>query len=155
MDGLGLLLPKEALSSLVMVQRSLSEHGITLINEPFAHIDPVRLELVVLEPRVSLDEAAVSHLRTLTAGPPESAPASPGRYALRYWLHGVGGEGSEELSQGAAVARSLGAVVAEPGELADLVDPITRLVAATRVEVVPIDGPTELIHRIRNWRRVA
>lgn len=144
MDGVAVLIPRVALSPLDRVQGPLARLGLSLVDGPFAHVDPIKGELVVPEARIRVEERAVKELHGRPAGTSEPRAVPSGCYPLRSWLFAADGE----LSPAGAVARALGAVVTSPSRLGGLIDPIADLLSSLRVVSVSLGSPEGVIEQI-------
>lgn len=144
-----ILLPAVVLQWLEEVQPRLSRLGVRLVDEPFSTIDSDRLELVVPEPRVQVDHAAL-------AGLPEPAPSrsellrvEPGRYPLRAWTMWETDELEGQFSRARAVAGSLPSVLSKPENLEAILPQLGSLLE--RISPVPLffTTPEELTDSLK------
>ncbi|HEY3210168.1 MAG TPA: PqqD family peptide modification chaperone [Actinomycetota bacterium] len=144
-----ILLPSVVTQWLEDVQPRLSRLGVRLVDEPFSTIDLERLELVVPEPRVQLDQAALAGVLEPAQSRSELPRVEPGRYPLRAWTLWETDELEGQFSRARAVAASLPSVISDPDDLDDLLPQLGRLVE--RISPVPLvfDTPEELSERLK------
>ena len=84
-EGRALLVPGHVMTWLKVIQPRLNRLGVQLVDEPFALVDPATAELVVPEPVITVDAAALSAYGPASRGG-EPPRVVPGRYPLREWL---------------------------------------------------------------------
>lgn len=119
MGDAAVLLPGVVVQWLEQVQPRLTRLGLRLVDEPYATIDPERLELVVPQPRVHLDEASLAAVAEPAPSRSELPRVEPGRYPLRAWT--LSADPEAELTRARAVAASLPSVISGLGTLDSLV----------------------------------
>lgn len=106
-----ILLPGVAVQWLEQVQPRLTRLGVRLVDRPYSTIDPDRLELVVPEPRMQLDEAALAAVREPASNRSELPAVEPGRYPLRAWTLWETNQVDGQLTRARAVAATLPSLV--------------------------------------------
>ena len=85
-DGEAVVVPRDLRGMLDQVQRRFDQARLQLVDTPWILIDPVTAELVVPEPIVEYDAAAlVDFTREYPAIGRELAEVPPGRYPIRGW----------------------------------------------------------------------
>lgn len=131
-----ILLPGVVMQWLEDVQPRLSRLGVRLVDQPYSTIDPERLELVVPEPRVQVDEAALAEVPEQAPSRSELPQVEPGRYPLRAWTLWETDDLEGQFSRARAVAASLPSVMSKPENLEGLLSQLGRLVEA--ISPVPL-----------------
>lgn len=107
-DDRAAVVPSSLRGRLSRLEPWLRREGVRVYDEPILHIDPQTRELVVVEPPLDVDRAALERLEALLPQPRRPEPeVEPGRYALRCWF--VDGAGAE-LSLADRVFRAAGSV---------------------------------------------
>lgn len=147
-DGEAVMLPAEARDWIEQLQPRLARLGVRLSDQPLAGIDLERLELVVPEPALSVNQAALEELAEPALGRSELPAIEPGRYRLRSW--GINThEDQESVSRAHALSDTWGAVQSGQGEIEELVDKLGELFA--RVPLAPLSfiDAEELFNEIR------
>jgi hypothetical protein len=134
-DG-AILLPSVVAQWLEDVQPRLSRLGVRLVDQPFTSIDPDRLELVVPEPRVKVDEAALAEISEPAPSRSEQPRVEPGRYPLRAWTVWETDEMDGPLSRARAVAASLPSIMSQPEDLETLLPQLSSLLE--RISPIPL-----------------
>ena len=139
-----ILMPSVVMQWLEDVQPRLSRLGVRLVDQPFSTIDPDRLELVVPEPRVEVDEGALAEISEPTPSRSEQPRVEPGCYPLRAWTVWETEEVDAPLTRAKAVAASLPSIIANPEDLEALLPQLGSLVE--RISPIPLvfDTPDEL-----------
>jgi thiol-disulfide isomerase/thioredoxin len=135
-DG-AIVLPSAVMQWLEQVQPRLTRLGLRLVDQPYAIIDPERLELIVPEPRVRLDEAALAALEEPAPTRSELPRVEPGRYPLLAWtLEEDQLDGDGALTRARAVAATLPSVLGDLEALDDLLPQLGSLLG--RISPVPL-----------------
>jgi thiol-disulfide isomerase/thioredoxin len=147
-DG-AILLPGVVAQWLEDVQPRLSRLGVRLVDQPFTTIDPDRLELVVPEPRVKVDEAALADISEPAPSRSEQPRVEPGRYPLRAWTVWETDEIDGPLSRARAVAGSLPSIMSKPEDVEALLPQLGSLLE--RISPVPLvfSTPDELAESLK------
>lgn len=156
-DGVGavfgetaLILPRVALAWLSHVQPVLARLGIALVDEPYAHVDLSSLELVVSEPRIEVARSVLRELADPDLGPSEPAAVLPGRYELRSWfIHSWSGH-EGELSDAASIAGVLGALVARPDQMPDLLRKVMGMAPHLRTTAIAARSSREFCRALHD-----
>lgn len=87
-DGEALIACLAARSSFDLLERRLNANGLLLVDEPFIVVDPATAELVVPEPALGVDWAALGRVGAVVGGQRREEPsAPPGRYRLSRWTY--------------------------------------------------------------------
>jgi hypothetical protein len=146
-DGEAVLLPAEARDWIEKLQPRLARLGVRLSDEPVTRIDLERLELVVPEPLLPIDPAALEELAEPALGRTELPAIEPGRYRLRTW--GINAD-EEPVSRAHALSDTWGAVQAGQGDIEELVDKLAKLFARVPLAALTFIDAEELIEEIRN-----
>jgi peroxiredoxin len=133
---IAILLPGIVTQWLEDVQPRLSRLGIRLVDEPHSTIDPERFELVVPEPRVQADEAALVAVIDPAPSRAELPRVEPGRYPLRAWTLWETDQLAGSFTRARAVAASLPSVISDPNGVDDLLPQLGNLVE--RISSVPL-----------------
>ena len=149
------LLPKQVAAWLDRVQAPLARLGLALGDEPFAHLDLARVELVVAPPRVRLDEDALSALADPPPGASEPIPIAPGRYPLRAWVLSGDEDHAGPVPPARAVAGALGTLVGGPRDLVAALDGFVAALDGVEVLAVPSGSPGSLTRALWEWLRPA
>jgi peroxiredoxin len=131
-----ILLPAVLMQWLEQVQPRLTRLGVRLVDAPYTLIDPERLELVVPEPRVQLDQAALASIQDPAPTRSELPAAEPGRYPLRAWTLQEMMEPDGQMTRARAVAGSLPSVIGEQTDVGEVIPQLGRLLE--RVSPVPL-----------------
>ncbi len=150
-NGMGVLLPDAAIGWLDRIQAPLARLGFLLVDQPFAHLDVTRAEMVVPSPTVGMAEAVLATLSDPPARSSEPGTVASGRYPLRAWLLPERVWGQAPLSPAGAAAAALGTVVGEPSDLAPSVGAFVSMVQSLDVLAVPMDSPSAFIDALRAW----
>lgn len=134
-DGEALIACLAARPSFDVIERRLNSNGLVLVDEPFILIDPVRAELVVPDPILSVDWSALERVEDVVGVQRRvEQAAAPGCYRLARWTYVLAEERPEPLRPargvlwGALLAAGLGPVsranaVRTLAPLAELVRP--------------------------------
>ncbi len=150
-NGSGVLLPDAAIGWLDRIQAPLARLGFLLVDQPFAHIDPLGVEMVVPSPTVSMAEAVLATLPDPPAGSSEPGRVGTGRYPLRAWLLPERVWGQPPLSPAGAAAAALGTVVGEPSDLAPSLGAFVSMMQSVEAFAVPMDSPSAFIDALQAW----
>jgi hypothetical protein len=144
-----ILLPSAVLQWLEDVQPRLSRLGVRLVDQSGSIIDPERLELVVPEPTVQVNEIALARIPEPGASRSELPRVEPGRYPLRAWAMSEGDDYDGPLSRARAVAASLPTVKGKPEELDSMLQQIGALIE--RVDPIPLyfESPADLVDGLK------
>lgn len=111
-DGSAVLCPPDLRQALAALERRLNAAGFSVVDRPFATVDPATGELVVEEPRLSIDRQALDGLDRLqpaAGGRRKRRPevvVTPGRYPVGAWAFGRGEEGAGPLPASLALAEA-------------------------------------------------
>ena len=135
-DETAILLPSIVVQWIEQIQPKLNRLGVRLVDEPYSRVDPERLELVVSEPLVRVDESALAALPEPGKSRSELPRVEPGRYPLRAWTVWETSEPDRELTRARAVAASLPSVIAGLGGLDDLLPQLGSLLE--RISPMPL-----------------
>jgi hypothetical protein len=145
-DGRAILLPVDVADKLDELEPRLNALGIRLVDEQFASLDPETAELVVLEPRVTLDASVLNEVES-----GEQERVEPGRYPLSAWFMWESEYGEEGPSHGNSVYAAFErAIVMEPNPLAPAIDAVDAIVRKVPVVRVPDGEPADLADRIQD-----
>jgi hypothetical protein len=150
-NGTAVLLPDAAIGWLDRIQAPLARLGFLLVDQPFAHLDVTRAEMVVPSPSLGMAEAVLATLPDPPAGPSEPRSVAPGRYPLRAWLLPERVWGEAPLSPAGAAASALGTVVGEPSDLAPSLGAFVSMMQSLEALAVPMDSPSAFIDALRAW----
>ena len=131
-DGQAVLLPPAVRGAVEQLQPRIAQFGAQLVDEPSALLDPVRRELVVAEPALTLDWSVLDELADPAPGRSEPAAVVPGRYPLRAWaMWDSGVPDAPELTPAEALTQALTTLAVAPGNLLAAADLLADLLAAT------------------------
>ena len=132
-DGEAVLLPPAVRTAVEQLQPRVARFGAQVVDEPTALLDPVRRELVVAEPALTLDRSVLDGL----VDPPSPSRSEPpavvaGRYPLRAWVMWDSGDpDAPELTPAEALTQALTTLPVPPGRLLATADLLADLLAAT------------------------
>jgi thiol-disulfide isomerase/thioredoxin len=144
-----ILLPGVVMQWLEDVQPRLSRLGVRLVDQPYSIIDPDRLELVVPEPRVKVDGAALADIAESAPSRSEPAPVEPGRYPLRAWTVWETDDIEGPLTRARAVAAGLPSIMSNPGDLEALLLQLGSLVERISPISLAFNTPEELADTLK------
>ena len=106
--GEAVLLPPAVRGAVEQLQPRVARFGAQLVDEPSALLDPVRRELVVAAPALTLDWSVLDELPEPAPSRSEPAPVVPGRYPLRAWaMWDSGDPDAPELTPAEALTQAL------------------------------------------------
>jgi hypothetical protein len=150
-NGEAVLLPDAAIAWLDRIQAPLARLGFLLVDQPFAHLDVTRAEMVVPSPTVGMAEAVLATVPDPPARSSEPGTVASGRYPLRAWLLPERVWGQVLLSPAGAVASALGTVVGEPSDLAPSLGAFVSMMQSLDAWAVSMDSPSIFIDALRAW----
>ena len=140
-DGEAVLLPPAVRGAVEQLQPRIARFGAQLVDEPSALLDPVRRELVVAEPALTLDWSVLDELPDPAPSRSEPAAVVPGRYPLRAWaMWDSGVPDAPELTPAEALTQALTTLAVPPGRLLAAADLLADLLAATPPVVLAPTG---------------
>jgi len=129
------LLPDVTREWIDETQPRLARLGVRLSDEPHSSIDTKTLELVVPEPALHINRAALDDLPGPVSTRSELPPIEPGRYSVAGW--GIDSdEETKHPTRPQALAATWGAVIEGQGETGELIDRMSDLFS--RVRLVPL-----------------
>ena len=115
-DGEAVLLPPAVRGAVEQLQPRIARFGAQLVDEPSALLDPVRQELVVAEPALTLDRSVLDELPDPAPSRSEPPAVVPGRYPLRAWaMWDSGVPDAPELTPAEALTQALTTLAVPPG----------------------------------------
>ena len=130
-DGEAVLLPPAVRGAVEQLQPRIARFRAQLVDEPSALLDPVRQELVVAEPALTLDWSVLDELPDPAPSRSEPAAVVPGRYPLRAWaMWDSGVPEAPELTTAEALTQALTTLAVPPGRLLAAADLLADLLAA-------------------------
>jgi len=129
------LLPDVTREWIDQTQPRLARLGIPLSDQPYSAIDTTTLELVVPEPTLHINRAALDELPGLTTTRSELPPIEPGRYPLAAWSVDSDEE-TENPTRAQALSVTWGAVIDGQGDPGEVIDRMVDVFS--RVRLVPI-----------------
>ncbi len=130
-DGEAILLPPAVRLAVEQLQPRVARFGAQVVDEPSALVDPVRRELVVVEPALDLDLSALGELVEPPPSRSEPPPVSAGRYPLRAWaMWDSGIPDARQLTPAEALTQALSTLVVPPARLLTAADLVADLLAA-------------------------
>ncbi len=132
-DGKAVLLPPAVRTAVEQLQPRVARFGAQVVDEPTALLDPVRRELVVAEPALTVDRSVLDALVDPPSPSRSELPAVvAGRYPLRAWvLWDSGDPNAPELTPAEALTQALTTLPVPPGRLLATADLLADLLAAT------------------------
>lgn len=143
------LAPASLRWQLPSIERRLNARGLAVVDGPWATVDPDAGELVVEEPRLRVDWAALSRLE---AGRPRRRAepvVAPGRYRLRWWAFPEDGHGPGPVSRAMGVALALRHPPSQDGRRGQaLLEDLARVARATTPVVIAPGLPDRVAARL-------
>jgi peroxiredoxin len=140
-DGEAVLVPPAVRGAVEQLQPRIARYRAQLVDEPSALLDPVRRELVVAEPALTLDWSVLDELPVPAPSRSEPAAVVPGRYPLRAWaMWDSGVPDAPELTPAEALTQALTTLAVPPGRLLAAADLLADLLAATPPVVLATTG---------------
>jgi hypothetical protein len=111
-DGRAIFAPERVRIELAQIETRLNAAGMTVVDAPVLHVDPVARELVVPEPTLAVDTVALADFDLRHgAVAREPDPVAPGRYPIAAWSFHTDAEQSGPIGAASAVAAAAHAVV--------------------------------------------
>lgn len=99
------LVPPEIRYVMPTLERRLNTKGLRVVDQPWTALDPDTSELVVREPTLEVNSAAMTRLVAAFPVPRRpDPPVAPGRYRLAGWSFGLGHAHSGPIRRSEAVA---------------------------------------------------
>jgi hypothetical protein len=99
-DGVAVLAPAAVRSSMPVIERRLNAQGLRAVDRPWACVDATTAELIVPEPDLTVDGAA---LDCLPSNARRDAAVPAGRYPVVGWGFGIGADERGPISRALAV----------------------------------------------------
>lgn len=148
-DGDAVLAPPEIGSVLPSLERRLAARGVRVVDQPWADVDRITGELVVPEPRLEVDWAALQELEALDGRSRLDGSVPAGRYPVAGWGFGVAVGQQGPISRALAVMLA-GNLLRNRGQVGDqaALDGLARVMR----QIVPValweDRPEDLVDRL-------
>ena len=133
-DGEAMLLPPNLVWWIKELQPRLARKGISLVDAPFASVDPERRTLVVPPPVIPHDASVLAEFDDTSRGGSELPPVLSGSYPLTAW-HLASEEARQgPVSPGLALASALPLVIGRDiREAAELLVPLMTEIVSTAI----------------------
>ncbi len=152
-EGKALILPAFVLEDIEHVQPGLAKMGIAIADDPTADIDLERLELIVPEPRVQVDEAVIEALPHQGPWRTELARVEPGRYPLGGWYLSADPTDEHPPTRAEAIVQALQNVVSDPEKLPDQVQRFDDLFGRFRPTVLTFEDTKGFLDALKHALR--
>lgn len=127
-DGRAVLCPPGLRHSLAKVEPVLARRGFSVVDAPWSVVDLATAELLVPEPALAVDRAALAEIVAAAPAGPRSPGVEPGRYPVAGWLFSDPDTPADvPLSRAAATARALSSLPPPATAPADALGALGRL----------------------------
>lgn len=143
-DGAAVLAPAVLRHNLPRLERRLAKRGFTVLDAPFADVDPEQAELVVppLPPSVNL--AALDALTPSETSRRGEAVVEPGRYPLASWAFPATEEAAPLTRAGAVQMALTSSNAPRTADALVMLERTGQLLAKVPAETIPLDPPHDV-----------
>jgi cytochrome c biogenesis protein CcmG/thiol:disulfide interchange protein DsbE len=146
-DGQALLLPPDVADKVEELEPRLTKLGVRLVDEQYASLSLETGELVVLEPRLTLDSAVLDELEGA-----DPSWVEPGRYPLRAWFMRESDFDDEPPSRAYAVYVAFERTMPTQSRVLEpTVTGLDALLDRVDVEVVPDGGVEPFVAELKRY----